>query len=247
MGTKLSKCGVCGSTLVLTITCNKKGNRVLVCPHLKTRTSKLGIGDIEQSEIWCDQRISDPSKTPVKRGNKQEIEAIHTSITHEGLRDSFNRMVGKHLLITLKASTYDIIPENDLIKQANLAMLLELPMLKLPLLFNGAIKLSRTIGYNPVLGLEGISKGIGRESRLILDNLGIVFKRSSAYEHFKATSKIDKLTEAQKSEAWKAYAIMKVIEKAKDTGTPTDQELKRLRQSAQEKNGQRLLGDQLRK
>ena len=241
----MTKCGICGHSLIPSFT--KQGFRILTCPNLKTRTSRLGVGKIEQMELWCDMQITDMSKQPIVRGNPQETEAIHASIRHQGLKDGFYRMVGKHMLEELQTSTFQIIPENDLMKQANLSLLLELPMLKLPMLFNGAIRLSRTIGLNPIRGIESISKGIGRESRKILDNIGIVFKRSSAYTWFAREHSLSKLSEEQKSQAWKQYAINQVIGKARQTGTPSKDELKRMRQAAQEKNGQRLLGDQLRK
>jgi len=91
--------------------------------------------------------------------------------------------------------------------------MLKLPVWQLPQLFNAAIRLNRTMGISPLKGIEAISKGIGRESRKILDNIGIVFKRSEAYLWFANEHGLSELADTQKSEAWKQYAIEQVIEK----------------------------------
>jgi len=239
----MAKCGICGSNLILAFT--RKGERILICPNIQSRVSKLGIGNIKQLELWCDMKITNEQVQPIKRLTKEQEKAVALHNKTNGLQDSFNRLVGADLLARLKKAAYNIIPDDQLLQQANLAIMLELPVWELPQLFNAAIRLSRTMGINPLKGIEAISKGIGRESRKILDNIGIVFKRSEAYSWFAGIHGIASLTDMQKSEAWKQYAIKQVIEKAGAVGQPTQKELERKIMEAQQQNGLIKLGGKL--
>jgi len=239
----MSKCGICGSNLILAFT--RKGERILICSNVQARVSAFGIANLKQLEMWCDMEITNKQVQPVKTLTKEQEKAVALHNKTNGLQDSFNRLVGADLLARLKKAAYNIIPDDQLLQQANLAIMLELPVWQLPQLFNAAIRLSRTMGISPLKGIEAISKGIGRESRKILDNIGIVFKRSEAYSWFAEQHKLAKLTDTQKSEAWKQYAIKQVIEKAGAVGQPTQKELERKIMEAQQQNGLIKLGGKL--
>jgi len=92
--------------------------------------------------------------------------------------------------------------------------MLGLPVDELPELFESAFKLSLSIGLQPMKGIEALCKGVGRRSRLILDNIGIVFKANEAYEWYKHEHGIEKLDEGARTRAWQKYAIRLIREKA---------------------------------
>ena len=241
---KMSKCGICGSQQHLAFT--KKGTRILICPNIQSRVSNVGIGNIQQLELWCDMEITNKQVQPVKELTKEQNKAVKSSIKHDGLLDSFNKLIGDRMLTELRQSTFGSITDNKLLAMANLAIMLDIPVFQIPELFNAAMKLSRSMGLSPEKGIEAISKGIGRQSRKILDNIGVIFKRSEAYEWYAEMYELTKLTEAEKSEAWKQFAIEQVIKKAKLLGAPTDSELKRKQAETQQQNGQVNLGKKLR-
>jgi len=93
---------------------------------------------------------------------------------------------------------------------------------------------------------RAISKGIGRQSRKILDNIGVIFKREQAYKFYKEMYGLTKLTETEKSEAWKQFAIEQVIKKAELLGAPTNSELERSRMECTQQNAKNHFGKKLR-
>lgn len=240
----MKNCGVCKTPLVLSFT--KKGTRVLVCQNIECRVSTFGIGKLQQLEIWCDMVITDPSKQPIKQLTKHEEQAVDRSIQHDGLKAGFDKLVGDKMLMELEQSTFSTINQNELIAQANLAIMLEIPVFQIPELFNACFKLAHALGLKPEHALTSISKGIGRHSKKILDNIGVVFDARTAYEFYQKMYNLEKLTQAQKNEAWKQYAIELVIKKAHSVPTPTQDQLKRAIAETQQENGQIEFGEKLR-
>lgn len=239
----MSKCGICGSTLHLEFT--KQGTRILICPNIQSRVSSVGIGNMKQLELWCDMEITNKQVQPVKELTKEQEKAVKTSITHDGLKDSFNKLIGDKMLTELRQSTFETIPDNKLLSMANLAIMLDIPVFQIPELFNAAMKLSRSMGLPPEKGIEAISKGIGRQSRKILDNIGVIFKREQAYKWYAEMYELTKLSEMEKTEAWKQYAIEQITKKAELLGKPTESELKRKQAETQQENGLIKLGEKL--
>jgi len=84
---------------------------------------------------------------------------------------------------------------------ANLTIMLDIPVFQIPELFNAAMKLSRSMGLTPQKGIKAISKGVRRQSRKILDNIGILFKRDQAYKWYAEMYELTKLAETEKTEA----------------------------------------------
>ena len=84
---------------------------------------------------------------------------------------------------------------------ANLTIMLDIPVFQIPELFNAAMKLSRSMGLTPQKGIEAISKGVRRQSRKILDNIGILLKRDQAYKWYAEMYELTKLAETEKTEA----------------------------------------------
>ena len=218
------KCGICGSELITAFLPN--GLRIAICPNVKGRTVKIGL-TTKQIEIWCDMQPTSEKTVRFRPIDKTQQKAWEEYTKNKGLRETFNRIVSNRYYEILKTATYDIIPENQLLEQTNLALLMELPLLQLPKLFNSAIKLSRAMGLNPIRGIEAISKGIGRRSWMILDNIGIKVKRGL------------------KGEKWKEETINQVLKKASELTDPTETEMEKLRILKNETDGLIQLGKQL--
>jgi len=219
-----AKCGICGSELITAFLPN--GLRIAICPNVKGRTVKIGL-TTKQIEIWCDMQPTSEKTVRFRPIDKTQQKAWEEYTKNKGLRETFNRIVSNRYYEILKTATYDIIPENQLLEQTNLALLMELPLLQLPKLFNSAIKLSRAMGLNPTKGIEAISKGIGRRSWMILDNIGIKVKRGL------------------KGEQWTKEAIKQALTKASELPDPTKEEMEKLIKERNELDGLIELGKKL--
>jgi len=214
------KCGNCGTKLIITWT--KDGNRVLICPRIKVRTVKSGIGNLKHAEIWCGittetEQHAITETDAVYRYRKE----VNLATKTDALKRAFADLTRDTdlTLQQLKQSVNNTLSDDKLLEYANLCLMLELPAKELPTLFNSAMRLGYAMGLTTEKAIESLAKGIGRQSKLILDNIGVVFNRTEAYEWFKNTHGISKLTDAQKRTAWQKYAIHLVKQKAETLTT----------------------------
>ena len=120
----------------------------------------------------------------------------------------------------LREATKGTVSDVDLLQSANQALLLGLPTEELDELYAAAMKLGAAMGITTKEAIESLSTGIGRQSKLILDNLGVTFAASDAYKWFaeKVGKSVNALTESEKKLAWQQYAIKMVKEKADELG-----------------------------
>ena len=83
-----------------------------------------------------------------------------------------------------------------------------------------ARRLGRAVGRNAVDALNDLAVGIGRQSRLILDNLGIIISVDKAYRDFAATLGLnaDELTDNQKRQAFLNATMEQARRKLKSLG-----------------------------
>ncbi len=105
---------------------------------------------------------------------------------------------------SLKAVSRGMVSEADLIKSAGTAMMLGIPVDKLADMMRIAEATSRQTGQTVTEAFNDISKGVGRQSRMILDNLGIIVDVDKANKSY-ATSlgkTSDALTDAEKKQAF---------------------------------------------
>ena len=169
------------------------------------------------------------------------------------LRISFDRLKDAHgattlSLETLRKATYDMVSDVDLLKQANQAMLLGLPTDQFDDLTNAAIRLGYAQGYTATKSVESLTMGIGRQSRLMLDNLGVIVKAEDAYTWYaKQLEKTSsELTESEKRLGWQKYAIEKVRKSALALGDNiSDTAKKQAQWNTRIKNLKTAIGDML--
>lgn len=150
----------------------------------------------------------------------------------QSLQSSFNVLSSssgsaKLSLDELRNATRGTVSDVDLLTAANKAMSLGLPTEELDEMFGAAMKLGRVMGIDTLSAVDSLATGVGRQSKMILDNLGIVFQAEEAYEWYatqvgKATSALD---ENEKKLAWQKYAIEQVTVRAKNFGDITDENI----------------------
>lgn len=148
----------------------------------------------------------------------------------EGLRTGFEnlqRTVGNDpgvSLNALRAATQGLVADTELYQRANQAVLLGVPTDTFNAAASAAVKLGRAMGIDAASGLESLSLGLGRQSRLYLDNLGIIVSAEEAYKRFAASNNLvaSQLSDGEKKAAFYAEALRKIYERAAELPDPID-------------------------
>ena len=106
----------------------------------------------------------------------------------------------------LRAATDGTMSNFDLFQQANNAMVLGITENsdEMARMFDMAQRLGKALGVDTKRAVESLITGIGRQSRLMLDNIGIVVKSEKAYEaHAKKLGKnASNLTDSERKQAF---------------------------------------------
>lgn len=107
---------------------------------------------------------------------------------------------GDDILAKLKEVSKGTVSEADLIASAGKAMLLGLAPDKLVTLLEVARAASKITGDSITKSFDDITTGVGRQSRMILDNLGIILRVGDANEKYAESlgKTVEELTEAEK-------------------------------------------------
>lgn len=148
----------------------------------------------------------------------------------EGLKTGFQTLqnsvgnVPLDQLNKLRQATQGLVSDTDLYQRANQAVLLGVPTKVFNEAAAAAVKLGRAMGIDAAFGLESLSLGLGRQSRLYLDNLGIVVQAEDAYRNFATANNIvgRELTDSEKKAAFYAEALKKIKERADELPDPID-------------------------
>ena len=126
-------------------------------------------------------------------GAKKLYDAISGSIElagkSQGVTQAFNNM-GKAIGFTdqslgkLSQAVDGTVNSVDLMTQANNAMLLGIADSdeQMAQLFDTAQRLAKAVGEDAKFGIDSLVTGMGRQSKLMLDNLGIIVDTNKAYE-----------------------------------------------------------------
>ena len=126
---------------------------------------------------------------------------------------AFNRLAGDQTaaLSRLRTATFGLIDNYDLMIGFNRALTLGASKTTVEFagLANTAVKLGRALGVDAAFAMESLSLGIGRQSRLILDNLGIIVKVEQANKDYARALRINvkELTLNQQKEAFRVAAL----------------------------------------
>jgi len=145
------------------------------------------------------------------------------------LRNSFNNLAksvdtdSKKLLASMKTAARGTLSEVQLMTQANQMMLMGLDTSVFDEVMEIARRTAKATGQDINYLTESLAMGLGRQSKMILDNLGIVFQTSDAYEWYAETlGKTSKeLTEVEKKLGFQAYAMKIARENVEKLGEDT--------------------------
>ena len=110
----------------------------------------------------------------------------------------------KKILDALKESSRGLVSETDLMAAAGKAMLMSIPAKEITELMKIAEATSRMTGQSITKAFEDITLGVARQSRMILDNLGIIVSVDDANnEYAKTLGKTSgALTDAERRQAF---------------------------------------------
>jgi len=124
-----------------------------------------------------------------------------------------------------RKATNGTVTDIDLMTQANNAMLLGIVQSddQFADLIDNAQRLAQAVGKDAVFGIESLTTGIGRQSKLMLDNLGIIVDTQKAYDVYaesigKSTSQLD---DNEKKQAFIQATMASVKEKVDQLGEET--------------------------
>ena len=144
-------------------------------------------------------------------GGRQLVEFGKKAANIESMERAFNNLQGGTTGATvaiekLRGATSNAMSDFDLFQQANNAMVLGITenSNEMANMFKMAQRLGRALGVDTKRSVESLVTGIGRQSRLMLDNIGIVVKADEAYEEYaeKLGKSADKLTDVEKKQAF---------------------------------------------
>ncbi len=144
-------------------------------------------------------------------GIRQVVRFTQDAAKVDQMETAFNTLAGggekaSIAVDKLKEATNGTLSEFDLFQQANNAMILGVTKNsdEMSEMFDMAQRLGAALGRDTASSVESLVTGIGRQSRLMLDNIGIVVKSEEAYEDYAKELKknVNNLTDAEKKQAF---------------------------------------------
>ena len=130
-------------------------------------------------------------------------------------------------LSKLSLATNGTVSDFELLQQANNAMILGVSKNsdEMAEMFDIAQRLGKALGVDTTRSIESLVTGIGRQSRLMLDNIGIIVRSDEAYESYaKQLGKSkDELTDFEKKQAFFNATMESARKKVAAIGEETDE------------------------
>lgn len=115
------------------------------------------------------------------------ISSIKNFLEYERAYNQMTLLVGDgtdDLIKRLRAASSGMISTLDLVKSANRSLALGLSQAQLPELLEAATARAKIMGITATQAFNDIATGVGRQSRMILDNLGIILDLEKAYKSY---------------------------------------------------------------
>ena len=172
----------------------------------------------------------------VAMGAKQLFNMAKSAATMQSMEKSFETLSGgvsksSAAMGKLRRATNDTMSDFDLLQQANNAMILGVSKnsTEMAKMFDVAQRLGRALGRDTKSSVESLITGIGRQSRLMLDNIGIIVKSEEAYKAYaeKLDTTADKLTDGEKKTAFMEAAMDAANKKVRMLGKEQEELLER--------------------
>ena len=165
-------------------------------------------------------------------GIKQVIQFAQQASKVQNMQKGFENLTGSTEsaaagMSKLRAATQGTVSDFNLLQQANNAMILGVTKNtdEMSEMFSLAKRLGDALGRDTASSVESLVTGIGRQSRLMLDNIGIIVKSEEAYENYANQLKKskDELTDTEKKQAFMNAALDAAREKVDKLGPKTKQ------------------------
>jgi len=118
------------------------------------------------------------------------VSAVKSALKSEQAFQSFRLVVGATadaLLEDMKRASRGMISDFDLVNSANAALALGIKETDIPGLLEVATARAKVFGRSATDAFNDLTIGIGRQSRMILDNLGIILDLDKVYEDYAET------------------------------------------------------------
>ena len=160
-------------------------------------------------------------------GGRQLIQFTREAAKVEAMERGFKTLTGAsenstRALEKLKEATNGTVSEFDLFQQANNAMILGVSnnSSEMAEMFDIAQRLGRVLGKDTKTSIESLVTGIGRQSRLMLDNIGIITKVEEAnVKYARSLNKsVSQLTDTEKKQAFLNATMEAAREKVASLG-----------------------------
>ena len=158
-------------------------------------------------------------------GGRQLINFSKQAAKVQSMKRAFDSLQGStglasQTLKSLKEATNGAMSEFDLFQQANNAMILGITKNsdEMSEMFDMAQRLGSALGQDTKLSVESLITGIGRQSRMMLDNIGIVVDTEKAYKVYadELGINVDLLTDAEKKQAFLNATLDSARQKVKN-------------------------------
>ena len=157
--------------------------------NVKEKGAKNAAGNIKSlTSSMKMMALQAVSVTAVVQGLKKSIQM---SAEMEGVKRGFDNLAKSSGFSTaafdkFKKATDGTVDSLTLMKQANAAMLLGITDSEdqMANMFDIAQRLGQSLGIDTLSAVESLTVGLGRQSKLVLDNLGITFDAAKANETY---------------------------------------------------------------
>jgi len=118
------------------------------------------------------------------------IESVKSALKSEVAFQQFNLALGDSaeiMLKDMKDASHGMISDFNLVTGANKALALGISKTDIPKLLEAATARAKVFGRTTTEAFEDLTIGIGRQSRMILDNLGIILDLKKVYAEYAVT------------------------------------------------------------
>jgi len=168
-------------------------------------------------------------------GGRQLLQFSRNAANIEPMRIAFNNLQGSVdgstvAMQKLRQATNGTMSEMELLQQANNAMILGITTNsdEMAKMFDMAQRLGEALGIDTRRSVESLITGIGRQSRLMLDNIGIIVDTTKAYEKFAQANQktVPQLTDLEKKQAFFNATLEAAEKKLNRVGKETDTPIK---------------------
>lgn len=137
--------------------------------------------------------------------------------------DSMSKSVGvvsRDMLEDMKAATRGTVTEMELMQRANLAMMLDVPVDRMGDVMEVARSAALATGQSTSYMVESLTVALARQSKLWLDNLGIVFDSEQAMSRYAVSvgKTVDALTDQERKLAFVNAALDAGVKNAERIG-----------------------------